>query len=473
MTATNNSKPLTSIKVKALKADQSIKDCGENAGLNVSCNKSGNKTFFYRYRSPNENRVKRVTIGVFVPDAKDEDLSPPIGKKLLGLSSARQILASLKAERKSGICPATRLKDEAKKLKAEQVSSQLTIQGMVEAYLSQHIEDHYTISNSGSERKLIKGARKIKGQKETRRTLEAVTGKVKPSDFGKKFALNVTHVDIKNLITGIIANGTLVQAGRVLSELNLAFNYVIGRPRPENKPSNEWQEYLPEEHINPCLQAKLYFSNQKTRFTAKKVDRFLNDNEIIKLLQWLPESKFSPNVRHTLMIVLLTGVRSGEAVQARKQDFSLDDGEWVHDTKMGFKQNTQLSRQAITYISPLLENPNNHTEYLLPSNRTNLAIQQKVLSVEFYQLRQKSLMLDIPSWSAHDLRRTCRTGLSKIGCPNEIGEAVLGHTKGGIEGVYNLHRYELECKEWLQKWADHIDVIMGKVSNVVSINREA
>ena len=34
----NSSKPLTSIKVKALKAGQFLKDTGENAGLNVSCN---------------------------------------------------------------------------------------------------------------------------------------------------------------------------------------------------------------------------------------------------------------------------------------------------------------------------------------------------------------------------------------------------------------------------------------------------
>ena len=36
MTVTNSSKPLSTIKVKALKAGQSIKDIGEHAGLNES-----------------------------------------------------------------------------------------------------------------------------------------------------------------------------------------------------------------------------------------------------------------------------------------------------------------------------------------------------------------------------------------------------------------------------------------------------
>jgi hypothetical protein len=38
-----------------------------------------------------------------------------------------------------------------------------------------------------------------------------------------------------------------------------------------------------------------------------------------------------------------------------------------------------------------------------------------------------------------------------MGCPDEIGEAVLGHMKGGIVGVYNVHSYDGERLEWLTK----------------------
>jgi hypothetical protein len=43
-------------------------------------------------------------------------------------------------------------------------------------------------------------------------------------------------------------------------------------------------------------------------------------------------------------------------------------------------------------------------------------------------------MLDIPHWTPHDLRRTVRTGLSRLQCPNEVAEAVLGHTKAALKG---------------------------------------
>jgi len=46
---------------------------------------------------------------------------------------------------------------------------------------------------------------------------------------------------------------------------------------------------------------------------------------------------------------------------------------------------------------------------------------------------------------------------AQLGCPSDVAEAVLGHSKKGIEGTYNLHKYEKECLIWLQRWADYLD----------------
>lgn len=58
------------------------------------------------------------------------------------------------------------------------------------------------------------------------------------------------------------------------------------------------------------------------------------------------------------------------------------------------------------------------------------------------------------------MRRTVRTGLSRLQCPNEVAEAVLGHTRGGVEGIYNLYKYDAECKMWLQAWADYLEKLI-------------
>ena len=48
----------------------------------------------------------------------------------------------------------------------------------------------------------------------------------------------------------------------------------------------------------------------------------------------------------------------------------------------------------------------------------------------------------VPSWVNHDLRRTLRTGLSKLRIDRDICEAVLAHTRPGVEGVYDRHDYQ-------------------------------
>jgi hypothetical protein len=46
--------------------------------------------------------------------------------------------------------------------------------------------------------------------------------------------------------------------------------------------------------------------------------------------------------------------------------------------------------------------------------------------------------LGIAKFIAHDLRRTCRTYLSRLGIDQFIAERVLNHVREGIEGVYDL-----------------------------------
>lgn len=66
-------------------------------------------------------------------------------------------------------------------------------------------------------------------------------------------------------------------------------------------------------------------------------------------------------------------------------------------------------------------------------------------------------MLDIPHWTPHDLRRTVCIGLLRLRCPNEIAQAILGHSRKRIEGTYDLYSYDDECREWLEKWNTYLN----------------
>ena len=55
------------------------------------------------------------------------------------------------------------------------------------------------------------------------------------------------------------------------------------------------------------------------------------------------------------------------------------------------------------------------------------------------------------NWTAHDLRRTCRTIMAREGVPPHVAEQVLGHVQSGIEGVYDQHTYIHEKRQALAK----------------------
>lgn len=66
------------------------------------------------------------------------------------------------------------------------------------------------------------------------------------------------------------------------------------------------------------------------------------------------------------------------------------------------------------------------------------------------------------AFTFHDLRRTLRTGLSrlKIAQPH-IRERVLNHAQLGMEATYDVYAYADEKREALTKWADHLTAISG------------
>jgi integrase len=62
----------------------------------------------------------------------------------------------------------------------------------------------------------------------------------------------------------------------------------------------------------------------------------------------------------------------------------------------------------------------------------------------------------LPPWTLHDLRRSFRTGLGKIGVQPHIAELVINHVRGGVEAIYDKHRYQREIEQALVQWADYV-----------------
>ena len=73
-------------------------------------------------------------------------------------------------------------------------------------------------------------------------------------------------------------------------------------------------------------------------------------------------------------------------------------------------------------------------------------------------------------FGAHDLRRTLRTGLSRLGFASDLAERVIGHTVGSmILKTYDLYDRMPERRKALADWDREVRRILANKSNVAKL----
>lgn len=84
---------------------------------------------------------------------------------------------------------------------------------------------------------------------------------------------------------------------------------------------------------------------------------------------------------------------------------------------------------------------------------------------------RKRIPADMPPFVLHDLRRTFRTGLARIGVRPDVAERAVNHVQGGVLAIYDRHQYQGEIASALARWADHVAALIeGRDgSNVVPL----
>ena len=81
----------------------------------------------------------------------------------------------------------------------------------------------------------------------------------------------------------------------------------------------------------------------------------------------------------------------------------------------------------------------------------------------------------MPAWRFHDLRRTARTGMTRLGVPRDHAEAAINHISGrsALERTYDRHDYADEVLNALSRWQAHVAglVAPNQGAEVVPIRR--
>ena len=392
-------------------------------GLRLVASTTG-RAWIYRYQSPGVDRMRQIKLGQW---------------PAMPASSAAARWQELKALRESGADPA-----QEKKAKREAASARVyTVAHAVEDYISGHLDVN----------------RQADGAKAVAARLRTAT-----ASLAKTPAANVTRRIAWDLIAGLADKPVLAKSVR--NELGGAWDLALDAGKLHEDSPNWWRQIMAGK-----LRSKGAVRDGQHKGTAKRV---LSDAELITLLT-IDLQRFSQQVQDFLTLQLWTCTRGAEIVQMRRDQITQEsDGWWWTVPKAATKGRNRVGAadlrvplvgRALAVVQRL------EGEWLFPSvSRAGLVGHQKQTymqsKVNYLQPYCKSRAdhvrerLSVTHWSPHDLRRTGRTALAKLGCPTDVGESILGHVRPGVQGIYNLHENDPERRHWLTLWSERIEALI-------------
>lgn len=413
--------PFDAKTVKLLKPGQHL-TIDEYPGLRIKATEHWH-AWTYRYKSPVDGRMKQIKIGEW---------------PAMSLATAAAKWEQLRKSRDLGADPVGEKRAQRQEARAaverKRADSPPTVRDVCEAYLAGHIDRH----------------RKAKGAAEIRRMFDTMLG-----DFADLVAATVTRSQAFALLESF--STVPVQASKLRAELGAAWDYSLDAGKlPDNTP-NWWRQ---------IMRGRLRSNGKKIQGKAIGTSkRVLSESELGELIHWLPN--FSRAVADALTLYLWTGTRGSEIVAMEASEVRKEkDGLWWTIPKVKTKNArhegaTDLRVPLIGRAKDVVERrlANAKGGYLFPSDAGEGHTEQKIIQTAVYfhqpysRTRPTALRprLTVARWAPHDLRRSCRTLLAKMGCAAEVAEAVLGHMQPGVKGIYNLHSYDQERREWLTR----------------------
>jgi integrase len=88
-----------------------------------------------------------------------------------------------------------------------------------------------------------------------------------------------------------------------------------------------------------------------------------------------------------------------------------------------------------------------------------------------YAKRRLDQLSGVTGWRLHDLRRTCVSGMARLGVAPHVADKILNHQSGTISGlaaVYQRHEFLFERKGALDRWGDYVAHILDQAGVVRS-----
>jgi len=185
-------------------------------------------------------------------------------------------------------------------------------------------------------------------------------------------------------------------------------------------------------------------------------DKVLTDQELALVIR--AARKVGGPFGGIVEFLSLTGQRREEVAQMTWDELDIGQRVWTlpgSRTKNGKKHVIHLSEQAIAVL--------NGVEKKGPL----------VFSVfgtrPFHDFSRVKRVLDrlsaVSEWRLHDLRRTCVSGMARLGVAPHVADKILNHQTGTISGVaavYQRHEFLAERQAALDLWGAHVAALIER-----------
>jgi integrase len=256
---------------------------------------------------------------------------------------------------------------------------------------------------------------------------------------------DIKRADIAARLHDLTTEHGRVAAARAKSNLSACYSWAL-------------REALAE--VNPTIGCNNPAAGIKPR------ERILTDAEIKTLWAACGDSSFCRIVK----LLLLTGARREEIGGLLWAEVDLDaaivtiPGE---RTKTSRTLTVPLSAPALEILKAV---PRGEGRNHVFGQRSGSGFGGWSAPMADLRLRIATTTGHVPDWHLHDLRRTMRSGLGRLGVPPHVAELAIGHARKGIEATYDRYHYGAEIAVALARWAEHVQsVVEGCADKIVPL----
>ena len=241
--------------------------------------------------------------------------------------------------------------------------------------------------------------------------------------------------EIIELVMQVMARGTPAAANKLLKVTKSFLSWCVGRAILEVSPAHG------------------------LRSPAKEIarDRLLSDEELVRVI--LAARQIGNPYGDIVEVLALTGQRRREIAALARDEVDLAS----RVLKLsGFR--TKNGKAHIVHLSSASLSVLNRVQ--LRGSFVFSSTGRRPFQNFGPSKRQLDHLSGVTDWRLHDLRRTCVSGMARLGVPPHVADKVLNHQSGTISGVaavYQRHEFLAERRDALERWGAHVLGLLSKL----------